>query len=83
MKAGAGGNKSEHICAVGAGTYVDDALVVADEQVAEDAGFVQVTQTDHVLHPVDGGRVHGLDVCGVLRRDPVLLCKWEDKIEGL
>lgn len=54
-------------------THVDDALVVADEQVAEDAGFVQVAQTDHVLHPVHGGRVHGLDVGGILRRDPVFL----------
>lgn len=56
-------------------TYVDDAFVVADEQVAEDAGFVQVTQTDHVLHPVDGGRVHGFDVSGILWRNPVFLCK--------
>ena len=55
------------------GTNVDDALVVADEQVAEDAGFVQVAQADHVLHPVDGGRVHGLDVGGILRGDPVFL----------
>lgn len=70
---------------VGAGAYVDDTLVVADEQVAEDSGFVQVTQTDHVLHPVDGGRVHWLDVCGVLRRDPVLLCKLEkeEAVEGM
>lgn len=62
---------------VAAAAYVDDALVVADEQVAEDPGFVQVTQADHVLHPVDGGRVHWFDVGGVLRGDPVLLCKVE------
>ena len=54
-------------------TYVDDVLLVADEQVAEDAGFVQVPQADHVLHAVDGGGVHGLEVGGVLRREPVLL----------
>lgn len=55
-------------------THVDDALVVADEQVAEDAGLVEVAQPDHVLHPVDGGRVHGLDVGGILRINPVFLC---------
>lgn len=48
-------------------------LVVTDEQVAEDAGFIQVAQTDHVLHAVHGGRVHGLDVGGILWRDPVFL----------
>lgn len=56
-------------------TDVDDAFVVADEQVAEDAGFIEVAQADHVLHPVDGGRVHGFDVGGVLRGDPVFLCE--------
>lgn len=56
-------------------TDVDDAFVVADEQVAEDAGFIEVAQADHVLHPVDGGRVHGLDVGGVLRGNPVFLCE--------
>lgn len=55
-------------------TDVDDALVVADEQVAEDAGFIEVAQADHVLHSVDGGRVHGFDVGGVLRGNPVFLC---------
>lgn len=56
-------------------TDVDDAFVVADEQVAEDAGFIEVAQADHVLHPVDGGRVHGFDVGGVLRGNPVFLCE--------
>ncbi len=57
-----------------AATNIDDALIVADEQVAQDAGFIEVAQTDHVLHAVDGGRVHGLDVGGVLRGNPVFLC---------
>ena len=55
------------------GTNIDDALIVADEQVAEDAGFVEVTQADHVLHPLDGRWVHGLDVGGILRGNRVFL----------
>lgn len=54
-------------------THVDDTFTVADQQVAEDAGFIQVSQTNHVLHPVDGGGVHGLDVGGILRGNPVFL----------
>lgn len=54
-------------------TYIYDALVVADQQVAEDPGFVQIAQSDHVLHPVDGGWVHGLDVGGILWGNPVFL----------
>lgn len=58
-------------------------LVVADEQVAEDAGLVEVAQADHVLHAVDGGRVHGLDVGGVLGGDPVFLREGgEDRRSG-
>ncbi|TNN61984.1 hypothetical protein EYF80_027819 [Liparis tanakae] len=49
------------------GTHIDDVLVVADEQVAEDAGFVEVAQADHVLHPVDGGR--NLDLSRVAQLD--------------
>lgn len=68
------------------GTHVDDAFIVADEQVAEDAGFVEVAQTDHVLHPVDGGRVHGFDVGGILRGNRVFLCEGrevrEDERDG-
>ena len=53
--------------------HVDDMLLVADEQVPENAGLVQVSQPDHVLHPVDGGGVHGLEGGGILWRDPVFL----------
>lgn len=48
-------------------------FVVADEQVAENAGFVEVAQTDHVLDTVDGRRVHRLDVGGILGENPVFL----------
>lgn len=65
------------------GTDIDDAFIVADEKVAEDAGFVEVAQADHVRHPVDGGRVHGLDVGGILRRNPVFLCEWGEKSEEI
>lgn len=54
-------------------------LPVADQQVPEDARLVQVPQADHVLHPVDGGGVHGLDVAGILRGNPVLLEEDEDR----
>ncbi len=46
---------------------------VADEKVPEDPRLVQVAQANHVLHPVDGGGVHRLDVGGILGRDPVFL----------
>lgn len=64
------------------GTNIDDALVVADQQVAEDAGFVEVPQADHVLHPVDGGGVHGLDVGGVLGGYRVLLRERERSLDA-
>lgn len=54
-------------------THVDELLSVSDEQVAEDAGFVEVSEADHVLHSVDGGGMHGFDVSGILRGDPMLL----------
>lgn len=41
-------------------------LPVADEQVTQDPSLVEVAQTDHVLHPMDRGGVHGLDVSSIL-----------------
>lgn len=55
------------------GTHIDEVVPVADEQVAQDAGLVEVPQADHVLHAVDRRGVHGLDVWGLLRGDPVFL----------
>lgn len=54
-------------------THVDEMVSVSNEQVAQDAGFIEVPQADHVLHAVDRRGVHGLDVPGVLRGDPVFL----------
>lgn len=54
-------------------THINDFLSVSDEQVPEDSSFVEVSQADHVLHTVDGGGMHRLDVGGVLGGDPVLL----------
>ena len=54
-------------------THIDEFLSVSDQQVAQDAGLVEVSEADHVLHTVDGGRVHRLDVCCILGGDPVLL----------
>lgn len=53
--------------------YIYEFFSVSDEEVPEDSSFVEVTKTYHVLHTVDGGGVHWLDVGGILRRDPVLL----------
>lgn len=55
------------------GTHVDEVVPVADEQVAQDAGLIEVPQADHVLHAVDRRGVHGLDVRGILWGDPVFL----------
>ena len=59
-------------------THVDEMVSVSNEQVAQDAGFIEVPQADHVLHSVDRRRVHGLYVRGFLRGDPVFLrrCTW-------
>jgi len=46
---------------------------VANEKVPEDPSLIQIPQSNHVLHPVDGGGVHRLDVGGILGRDPVFL----------
>ncbi len=51
-------------------THIDEVVIVSDEEVAEDAGLVEVPQADHVLHPLDGGGVHRLDP--PLRRQPLL-----------
>lgn len=34
-------------------THVDEVVAVADQQVAQNAGLVEVSQADHVLHTVD------------------------------
>lgn len=56
-------------------THIDEVLPIANQQVPENSGLVQVPQADHVLHPMDGGGVHGFDVAGILRGNPVLLGK--------
>lgn len=57
----------------GEDTHIDEVLPIADQQVPEDSRLVQVPQADHVLHSMDGGGVHGFDVAGILRGNPVLL----------
>lgn len=57
----------------GEDTHIDEVLSIADQQVPEDSRLVQVPQADHVLHSMDGGGVHGFDVAGILRGNPVLL----------
>lgn len=42
-------------------SYVNEVLVVSDEQVPEDACLVEVAQADHVLHALHRCGVHGLD----------------------
>jgi len=55
----------------GGATHVDQILLVPNEQVPQDASLVQITQGYHVLHSLDGGRVHGLDAA--LRGQPHLV----------
>jgi len=52
-------------------THIDEVVIVSDEEVAKDAGLVEVPEADHVLHPLYGGGVHGLDP--PLRGQPLLL----------
>lgn len=54
-------------------THIYEFFSVSDEEVAEDAGLVEISQADHVLHTVDGGGMHWLNVGGILGGDPVLL----------
>lgn len=59
-------------------THIYSFLSVSDQQVAQDAGFIEISQADHVLDAVDGGGMHRLDVGGILGGDPVLLDQDED-----
>ena len=50
---------------------VDEVFVVSDEQVSQDSGLVEVSEADHVLDSLNGGRMHRLDPA--LRCQPLLL----------
>ena len=65
----------------GARVGVYQVVVVSDEQVSQDAGLVEVAEADHVLHPLDGGRVHGLDP--PLRSEPQLLAVIVDHLKPM
>lgn len=52
-------------------TYVDDAFSVPHQKVPEEPGLVQIPQSDHVIHALHRGGVHGLE--GHLFTDLVLL----------
>lgn len=41
-------------------TYVDEILVIPDEQVPQDTSFMEVAQADHVLDALHRRRVHRL-----------------------
>lgn len=64
------------------GTHIDEVLPVADEQVAQNARFVEIPQADHVLHSMHRGGVHWLDVRGILRGNPMLLQATESFISA-
>lgn len=67
----------------GAGsTHIDEVVLVADEQVAQDASLIEIPQADHVLHAVDRCGVHGLDVCSILQGDPVFLWAGTGLVSG-
>lgn len=42
-------------------TYIDEILTITNEQVSEDAGFVEVPQANHIFHPMGWGGMHRLD----------------------
>lgn len=39
-------------------SYVDEAPLVAEHQVPEQAGLAHLPQVDHVVHALGQGRVH-------------------------
>lgn len=45
--------QSEQKAAISPETYVDQVISVANEQVAQNAGLIEVSQADHVLHAMD------------------------------
>lgn len=53
--------------------YIDDALFVSEQQVPEDAGFIHVSQFDHVVHTLHWCRVHDLKGGFLLRGQTLLL----------
>lgn len=61
-------------CTQGAETYVDDAFLVAHQEVPEEPGLIQVTEPYHVVHTLHRGGVHGPDGALRLLVDLVLLC---------
>ena len=52
-------------------SYIDEVVVVSDEKITKNSCLMEVSKAYHVLHPLDGGRVHGLDP--PLRSKPLLL----------
>ena len=52
-------------------TYIDQIFIVSDEEIPEDSCLVKISEADHVLDTLDGGRVHGLDP--PLRSEPQLI----------
>ena len=42
-------------------TYVDEVTVVSNEEIAEDAGLVEVSETNHIVEAFHGRRVHRLE----------------------
>jgi len=68
---------------VKAQAYIYDPVVVTDQEISEDTSFIQVPETDHVLYSMNGGWVHGLDVCSILKRDPMLLYEGKGRLLNL
>lgn len=52
-------------------TYIDQIFVVSDEQISQNARFVQITQTDHILNAMYGRCVHCLN--SAIWRQPMLI----------
>lgn len=52
-------------------THVYEVVIVSDKQIPQYSGLMQVSEADHVLDALDGGRVHCLDA--TLGRQPELV----------
>lgn len=60
--------------------YVNEILIVSNEEVAQNASFVEIPQRDHVLNAFHGGDVHVSDLHPGL--EPKLLREGEEGMEG-
>ena len=52
-------------------TYINKIVIVSNQEIPQNTSFMEVSKANHVLHALDGGRVHGFDP--PLGGEPLLL----------